>query len=210
MKQNKTDTAYKRFQEWERVARDDEEMIRIGLKRSKISLPVSAHTHSVSVSALLLFVVLGASLFFTLSPGVARGGQGGTPSNVSNPGNLNNTAQPPTTIELIQKGRFGLNAVASLLGLTKCSGKDFTQCGKPPDLRQVVLKLIQVALGFTSLIALIFVLYGGFVWITASGSSDKVNKGRDILIWAGIGLFVVMFAWGLVTYIIYTSSRVVA
>ncbi|HCE86717.1 MAG: Cytotoxic translational repressor of toxin-antitoxin stability system [Parcubacteria group bacterium GW2011_GWC2_44_17] len=169
-----------------------------------------------SPGAALIVLALAISIF-TLAPWAAWGQattqQTGT---TDERGTIVSPLPPNTELIKLQAGRFGLNAVAKLLGLaTECPKTteqgipDVEKC-EAPDLRKVVLKLIQVALGFTSLIALIFMLYGGFTWITAAGNMDKVKKGRDILIWAGIGLVAVMFAWGIVTYVIYISSRVVA
>ncbi|MCK4539930.1 hypothetical protein KAU09_02120 [Candidatus Parcubacteria bacterium] len=38
-------------------------------------------------------------------------------------------------------------------------------------------------------------IYGGFTWMLAAGSSEKVQKGKDILIWATLGLVVIFSAY---------------
>ena len=181
---------------------------------SRVCYTIKRHSKFSSVRAAFLVLALALSIS-TLAPGAAWGQP---PSSNDTPPSTSDK-QPPSNEQIltIQAGRFGLNAVAKLLGLaTNCKEEVEQQTGvfveicEAPDLREVVLKLIQVALGFTSLIALIFMLYGGFMWVTAGGNPERVKKGRDILIWAGIGIVAVMFAWGIVTYIIYTSSRVVA
>jgi len=45
---------------------------------------------------------------------------------------------------------------------------------------------------FYSLLALVsvFTIYGGFLIVTAGGDSEKVNKGRDFVIYATVGLIV--------------------
>ncbi len=48
MKPNKIDAAYIRFQEWERVARDDEEMIKIGLKENSSPNPLCFHAQQMA------------------------------------------------------------------------------------------------------------------------------------------------------------------
>ena len=36
--------------------------------------------------------------------------------------------------------------------------------------------------------ALVYFIYGGFTWLTSGGNPDRIKKGRDILMWATIGL----------------------
>ena len=48
MKPNKIDAAHIRFQEWERVARDDEEMIKIGLKENSSPNPLCFHAQQMA------------------------------------------------------------------------------------------------------------------------------------------------------------------
>ena len=66
-----------------------------------------------------------------------------------------------------------------------------------------------IGIAFTSLFALIFVLYGGFTWTTAAGSEEKVKKGKNILQWALIGLVVIGAAWSIITYVMATISQVI-
>jgi len=112
-------------------------------------------------------------------------------------------------IDDLQKSGFGLDKLAIKVGL--CKEKEGTDgvCEDTTDARQILLRLLQLALGFTSLIALIVVIYGGFTWATAGGSPERVKKGRDILVWASIGLVVLVSAWSIISYVMYLSSQVV-
>jgi hypothetical protein len=49
-------------------------------------------------------------------------------------------------------------------------------------------RVINAILGLVGSLALVMFIYGGFTWMTAAGSSEKVTKGKDIIIWATIGL----------------------
>lgn len=70
------------------------------------------------------------------------------------------------------------------------------------DLMSTVIRVVQWALGFLGLIAVIFIMYGGFIWMTAAGNTDKVDKAKKIITRAVVGLLIVMFAWAIVTFII--------
>jgi len=76
------------------------------------------------------------------------------------------------------------------------------------DLMSTVIKIVQWALGFLGLIAVIMIMYGGFVWMTAAGNTDKVDKAKKIIIRAVIGLVIVLLAWAITLFIMRTMSDV--
>ena len=120
------------------------------------------------------------------------------------------TTPDTTSITALQKSAFGLSNIAELLGLCDYIADNARQdCSKPLDIRDILLRIVQIALGFTSLAALIFVLYGGFTCTTAAGSEEKVKKGKNILQWPLIGLFVIGAAWSIITYVMATISQVI-
>ncbi len=62
-------------------------------------------------------------------------------------------------------------------------------------------KIINAALGIVGSIALLMFIYGGFVWMTAAGNEQSVTKGRDILIWATVGLIIIFSSYALVKFV---------
>jgi len=44
--------------------------------------------------------------------------------------------------------------------------------------------------------------YGGFLWLTAMGNNERVEKGKETLIWAVLGLVVIFGAYAITSYII--------
>jgi preprotein translocase subunit Sss1 len=65
----------------------------------------------------------------------------------------------------------------------------------------VVRGAINWVLGILAFIALIILLYGGFLMVTASGDEEKYKKGFTILKQAAIGLLLVGIAWFVVSII---------
>ena len=63
-------------------------------------------------------------------------------------------------------------------------------------------RVINSILGVVGSLALVMFVYGGLIWMTSSGSSEQVKKGKDILIWAIIGLAISDSAYGLVRFVI--------
>ncbi|MFA6098761.1 MAG: hypothetical protein WCV50_03225 [Patescibacteria group bacterium] len=70
------------------------------------------------------------------------------------------------------------------------------------DLESTVIKIIQWVLGFLGLIAVVFVLYGGFIWMTAGGNEDKISTAKKIISAAVVGLIIILLAWAIVTFVV--------
>ena len=70
------------------------------------------------------------------------------------------------------------------------------------DPRAIVGAVINVALGFLDIIAVIIVLYGGFLWMTAAGNEDQVAKAKKLLTAGIIGIVIILAAWGLALFVL--------
>lgn len=66
---------------------------------------------------------------------------------------------------------------------------------------EVVGRVIKAVLAIIGSIFLIMIIYGGFTWMTAMGNDTKVASGRNILVWAIIGIIVIFLAWMLVAVV---------
>ena len=62
-------------------------------------------------------------------------------------------------------------------------------------------KFIGVVLSFVGVIFFILVIYGGFLWMTARGDSGQVDKAKDLLYAAVIGLVIVLAAYAITSFI---------
>lgn len=78
--------------------------------------------------------------------------------------------------------------------------------GNVGDPRVLVGKIISAALGVVGSISLVIFLYGGFTWMTSGGSPDKVKHGRDLIVWAAIGLFVIFASYAMVRWVLETIT----
>ncbi len=65
----------------------------------------------------------------------------------------------------------------------------------------IIGNIIKGILGLTGVIALVAFVAGGVIWMTSGGNADRVKKGRDILVWAVIGLFIVFSSYSILKYV---------
>lgn len=61
---------------------------------------------------------------------------------------------------------------------------------------------INAALGVVGSLALAMFIYGGFTWMLSGGSSDKTAKGKNIIIWAALGMIIIFSAYAMVNFVL--------
>ncbi|MBL7058207.1 hypothetical protein ISS03_02615 [Patescibacteria group bacterium] len=66
----------------------------------------------------------------------------------------------------------------------------------------IIGQVIKSVLGIVGSLALAMFVYGGLIWMTAAGAPDKITKGKDVLVWASIGLLVIFSSYALVAFVI--------
>jgi len=67
---------------------------------------------------------------------------------------------------------------------------------------QILGQIISIALGIGFAIAVIMVIYGGFQYITSAGNEEKATAGRQTLIYALIGLVIILLSFVIVTAVV--------
>lgn len=72
------------------------------------------------------------------------------------------------------------------------------------DLLETVINIVQWALGLLGLVAVIIIMYGGFIWMTAKGNQDKIEKAKKILFNGLIGLAIILLSWAIVFFVMRT------
>lgn len=74
-------------------------------------------------------------------------------------------------------------------------------------LQETVAGVINVALSLLGIIAVVIILIGGFKWMTAGGSEDKVAEARKLIFAGIIGLAIIMSAWAIARFVIENLAR---
>jgi hypothetical protein len=77
------------------------------------------------------------------------------------------------------------------------------------DPRDLAVNIVKFLMTFLGIIAVVIILYGGFMWMTAAGNEDRVGKAKSIIVAGAIGLAVIISAYVIVNFVISTTNSVV-
>ena len=116
-------------------------------------------------------------------------------------------------------GAFGVLATAQNVMAFRCvdgtkaakpencvsgNGTDYsgTSFEKNQNLEGVLKGGINLAIGVIGFIAVVIIIYGGFMYTTSAGDSNKVTKAKNAIMYGIIGLVVAMLAFAIVNFVI--------
>lgn len=104
----------------------------------------------------------------------------------------------PLTIGYLNSAVYACTGAAcDLLGNgTVNTGGGITPSGT--DINGVISGFIQLAIEIAGLVSLVFVIFGGYKFITSQGDAQKAAGARSTITYALIGLVIVLFSWLLV------------
>jgi hypothetical protein len=75
------------------------------------------------------------------------------------------------------------------------------------DLRLTVASIINVALGVLGAVAVSLIVYAGFLWMTAAGNDEQVDKAKSVMSAAVIGLAIIMSAYVITQFVFQSLTR---
>lgn len=108
---------------------------------------------------------------------------------------------------------FNLGAISASAGVLN---EAFTrlqvvnQSSKLPDAQNpafIAGLIIQYLLGLLGIIFVVLIIYGGFLWMTAGGNDEQINKARKIITNSTIGLLIVILSYAIALFIVNIIIR---
>ena len=73
--------------------------------------------------------------------------------------------------------------------------------GGASDLRQTIINIVKEVLLFMALIAVIVIVIAGVRLVLSQGEQDQVDKSKKTIIYAIIGLIIIVLASAIVTFV---------
>lgn len=103
---------------------------------------------------------------------------------------------------------FTLNAAAvDVLGdaCNSSGSSDSAVCkAKGEDVNSMIENITNTLLFFLGAVAVIIIIIGGFMYVTAAGDPGRIKTAKNTILYAVIGLIVALLAWGIVSFVVNT------
>ncbi len=100
-------------------------------------------------------------------------------------------------------------------GTDICSMKNVSQAvrdasgctNRAKTVPDVVVNILNIVIGLSGLIAVIFIIIGGLGYMTSSGETAKIEKAKKTILYAVIGLIVCALAFAIVNFAVTTINN---
>ncbi|MBL7141537.1 hypothetical protein ISS21_00330 [Patescibacteria group bacterium] len=82
--------------------------------------------------------------------------------------------------------------------------------GEETDISLIVGRIISVVLGLISIILVVLLIVGGFMWMTAGGNVEQVTKAKTMMTNAFIALVIIVLAFAITRFVVKEMIEVTA
>lgn len=76
------------------------------------------------------------------------------------------------------------------------------------DLVLMMGNIIKLAIGLVMFIAIIFVIFGGYRYITAGGNPEQIAQAKASILWAIVGLIIAITSYLVISYVWSKFARI--
>lgn len=76
------------------------------------------------------------------------------------------------------------------------------ETGGETSLRQMVLTVVNYFLGFLGLLAVVMIIFGGITYVSSAGNDDAVGKAKKIIMYALVGIVIILLSFVLVNAVL--------
>lgn len=83
---------------------------------------------------------------------------------------------------------------------------DKVDLSRLPDGELSITGILNWVYAIMGIVAVIGIIFGAVVWTTSQGDPSKTKKGRDAVLFAVIGLFIVVFAAVITNFVVGAAS----
>jgi hypothetical protein len=75
------------------------------------------------------------------------------------------------------------------------------------DVKITIQNIVQIIFGFLGILLVLFLLYGGWLWMTSQGNEDQIDRAKKVITSAVIGLVLILASFGIATFIVNSLNQ---
>lgn len=97
-------------------------------------------------------------------------------------------------------------AMAQLITAGDQPGNIAAATGGEGSARTLIVNIVNFFLFFLGLIATIMIIYGGVTYVTAGGEQDKLDSAKKIIMYAVVGIVIVLLSFAIVNTVLQAGG----
>ncbi len=74
----------------------------------------------------------------------------------------------------------------------------------PKSLQLIIALIIRDILGFVGILAVVYTIYGGYLFMFSNSNDEQINKGKSIIQYGIVGVLIMLMSFGIANYIYKT------
>ena len=102
----------------------------------------------------------------------------------------------------------GALAVALFPFAVFAQSQTLTNPAKTPDFQTFIANFLKAVVQISLPILTLFIVYSGFMFVTARGNENKLSEAKKNFMWVILGAILILGAWVLATLIASTANQV--
>jgi len=100
------------------------------------------------------------------------------------------------TLALVLMGFLALNATIAQAALTNPLGDTNMTVG------DLFLRIVKAFIGIIGGVATVYFIYGGLLMMTSAGNAEQVQKGKNAIVYAVLGMVITFTSWQIMMFVI--------
>ncbi len=101
---------------------------------------------------------------------------------------------------------FAPSAFAQLISPTDSPSAIAGQTGGQGDIRELAKTILNFILGFLGFVAVVYIIYGGFLYVASGGNEENTAKGKKIILYALVGIVIILASFAIVNTILQSTT----
>ena len=97
-------------------------------------------------------------------------------------------------------------ASAQLIEPGDAPGAITTATGGEGSIKELARTIVDYFLAFLGFVATLVVIYGGILYVTAGGNQENADKGKKLLMYAVVGIIIILASYAIVNTILVAAE----
>ena len=112
-----------------------------------------------------------------------------------------------SSLEYFKKFSVLLSTIILFLLLTSSAQAAIINPLPDDNIGDLFLRIVRAFIGLIGVVATVYFIYGGMVLMTSAGNSEKVQKGKNVIVYAIVGMVLTFTSWQIMMFVIEVLEK---